>query len=84
MKNEAMELTVSSVAGKVAVGGGVATFFAGWTVNHVAAVGGLLIALLGVIVQIYYKEREERRRQERFRLEVQRKLLHPYEDDDNE
>lgn len=60
----AAEATVAAIANKVAyAGSGTAVIF-GLTANEVAAVGGLIVAVLGVIVQWYYKRKSDRRESE--------------------
>lgn len=66
------DAAMSSVGSKIMVGG-VTTTGMGWlSANTVAAVGGLIIAAIGLIVQIVYKVREDRRLAERHALEVER------------
>lgn len=55
------ETTVANVANKIAVGGGSVAFWGGWTANEWAAYGGLLVAVLGLIVQIAFKIRADMR-----------------------
>jgi hypothetical protein len=42
---------IAAGAQKVAYGGGAASLYGGMTANEIAAFGGLLIALLGLLVQ---------------------------------
>jgi hypothetical protein len=55
------ESTVASVANKVTIGGGATAFFGGMTANEFAAYGGLLVGALGLVVQIVFKLRADRR-----------------------
>lgn len=62
MKAEATEATVSAVASKLTYGGGSMAVIGGLTANEIAAFGGLLVAIIGLAVQIYYKRKDDRRR----------------------
>lgn len=58
------QLTDSAVAsiGNKATGVGTAVTAAGWlTLNDIALIGGLLIAILGFVVNWYYRHREDER-----------------------
>lgn len=70
MKDQAAEATIAAVAQKVTVGGAGWAFFGGVTANTVAALGGLAIAFVGLLVQVYYKRKADKRAEElhRFRL----------------
>lgn len=61
MKEQAAEATVAAIANKVTYAGSGAAFFGGLTANEVAAFGGLLIAVIGLAVQWFYKRKEDRR-----------------------
>lgn len=61
MKSEATEGTLAAVAQKVTIGGGSAAVFGGLTANEIAAFGGLLVAIIGLCVQFYYKRKSDRR-----------------------
>jgi fermentation-respiration switch protein FrsA (DUF1100 family) len=61
MKNEATEGTLAAVAQKFTVGGGSVAMFGGLTANEIAAFGGLLVAVVGLCVQFYYKRRQDKR-----------------------
>lgn len=52
---------VANVAKNVTLSAGGVAVYGGWTANEVAAVGGLLVALVGLCVQIYYKRKADRR-----------------------
>lgn len=54
---------IAAGAQKVAYGGGAASLYGGMTANEIAAFGGLLIALLGLLVQLYFKHRSDKREQ---------------------
>jgi hypothetical protein len=61
MRQEATEATIAAVANKVSVSGGAAAVWGGMTANEIAAFGGLLIAVIGLLVQIYYKRKADKR-----------------------
>lgn len=55
---------VGATVGKVgAYGGGVSAFFFGLTANEIAALGGIVVGVLGLLVQWYYNRRRDRREQ---------------------
>lgn len=58
------EATVAAVANKVTYGGGGMAFWGGVTANEIAAYGGLLIGLIGLLVQVYFKLVDNRRKRE--------------------
>ena len=84
MKLQAAEATIASVAQKTSLGGGGLAVFGGLTANEIAALCGVLIALLGLIVQWYYKRLDNRRKDELHRLRLAAKRFSPYEDDDDD
>lgn len=55
------EATVAAVAQKVSVGGGGFALFGGLSANELVAFGGLLVAVIGLAVQWYYKAKSDRR-----------------------
>lgn len=76
MKDQVSEAAITAVlqkaavAQKVAVSGGVASVFGGLAANEVAALGGLAIAGLGLLVQLYYKRKADRRAEELHRYRI--------------
>jgi len=80
VKDQAAEATIAAVANKVTYAGGGAAFWGGITANTIAAMGGLLVAFLGLSVQWYYKHKEDRRRDELHKRRMN-DLLRAYEDD---
>lgn len=58
---KAVESVLPSIANKVTYGGGLIAFFGGLTATDIAAYGGLLMALIGLIFNTYYKIKEDRR-----------------------
>lgn len=63
MRQEATEATIAGIAQKVGVSGGTVAVYGGLTANEIAAFGGLLIAIVGVCVQWYFKRKDDRRNQ---------------------
>ena len=61
MKDEATEAAIAGVAQKVSFGAGTAAVYGGLTANEIAAFGGLLVAVISVIVQWVYKHKESKR-----------------------
>lgn len=60
----ARDATIASVANKATyAGAGVATY-GGLTANEIAAFGGLLVAVIGLLIQLVFKLREDRRNAE--------------------
>ena len=65
--------TAVGVATKVTTyGGSAGAVFFGPTANEMAAVGGLVIALLGLVVTIIFKLRDDRRAQQKHAAEMAR------------
>lgn len=64
MKDEAAD-ALGLLAGKTATyGGGASAFVFGLSANEVAALGGLVVAVIGLCVQIFYNRRKDRRESE--------------------
>lgn len=59
MKDHAAD--IAATAKNVVLASGGVSVFGGLTANEVAAVGGLLVGFIGLIVQIYYKRKADRR-----------------------
>ena len=58
---------VGVAAGKAgAYGGGASAFFFGLTANEFAALGGIVVGVLGLLVQWYFSRRRDRREHEEF------------------
>lgn len=64
MKETAAEATVAAIANKVTYTGGATAFVGGLTANELAAIGGLIVAVVGLVVQWYYKRKADRREAE--------------------
>lgn len=77
MKDQAAEATIAAVAQKVAYGGGGVAFFGGLTANEIAAFGGLFIAFLGLLVQVYFKVLDNRRKSELHKLMLSGRRFDP-------
>lgn len=62
MQDHASDLFAAAVGQKMAVGGGTsALVFGGLAINDLAAIVGVLIAVIGLGIQFYYKRRADRR-----------------------
>lgn len=60
----ARDATIASIAQKTTyAGAGVATY-GGLTANEIAAFSGALIAFVGLLIQVFFKMREDRRNAE--------------------
>lgn len=66
MKEDIAQDAVMAAIGKnMAVGGGGSTvLFWGMGISELAALGGLLVAVIGLCIQFYYKRRSDRRESE--------------------
>ena len=60
MKTETME-AISSAGVKASVAGGIAAVFGGLTAADLAAYVGAIVAILGVLVNSYYKHKADKR-----------------------
>lgn len=62
---------VGLMVGKTATyGGGASAFVFGLSANEVAALGGLLVAIIGLCVQVFYSRRKDRRHAEEHALRM--------------
>jgi hypothetical protein len=52
---------IAAGAQKVVYGGGTTAFLGGLTANEIAAFGGLLVAVVGLLIQLYYKRKSDKR-----------------------
>ena len=64
MKDQAAEATIAAVAQKITVAGGSTAVLGGLTANEIAAFTGALVAVIGLLVQWYYKRKDDRRQDE--------------------
>ena len=69
MKAETIE-TVTAVAQKTTIGGSIMALFGGITATDLAAVGGLVLACAGFLVNLYFQWREDRRKSEEHLLRL--------------
>lgn len=81
MKDQLPDAVIAAAAQKGALIGSGAAFWGGITANTVAAIGGLFVAMVGLGIQWYYRRKADRRAEEIHRLNVDKRLLHPYEED---
>lgn len=84
MKDQAAEATIAAVAQKVAYGGGGVAAFGGLTANEIAAFGGLFIAFLGLLVQVYFKVLDNRRKTELHKLMLSGRRFDPVQGDSDD
>ena len=52
---------IADTAKQVVYTGAGLSIFGGFSASEVAAIGGLIVGVFGLIVQIYYKRKEDRR-----------------------
>ncbi len=70
MKEQAVEATIAAAAQKFTVAGGGTAVIGGLTANEIAAFTGALVAVLGLLVQWYYKRKDDRRKDELHRARL--------------
>ena len=63
MKTETVD-AVTAASQKATIGGSIMALFGGITATELAAVGGLVLAVLGFAVNLYFQWREDRRKSE--------------------
>ena len=63
MKTETVD-AITAASQKATIGGGIMALFGGITATELAAVGGLVLAVLGFAVNLYFQWREDRRKSE--------------------
>lgn len=64
MKQDTLEAGIAAIASKATYGGGTVAVIGGMTANELAAIGGLFCAVVGLVVQWYYKRKSDRREAE--------------------
>lgn len=64
MLNQDELATIAGVANKATYAGTASALYGGYTANELAAFGGIAIALLGFLVQLWFKIRADRRQVE--------------------
>lgn len=70
VKDSATEQAIAAVAGKTGAAGSIVALWGGWTATDIAAFGGLVVAVLGFAVNLYYRHKEDRRRDELHRVRL--------------
>jgi hypothetical protein len=70
MKDQAAEAAIAAVAQKASVGGGSVALIGGLTANDLMAFVGAAVAVLGLAVQIYFKRKDDRRKDEIHRMRL--------------
>ena len=63
MKTETVN-AITAASHKATIGGSIMALFGGITATELAAVGGLVLAVLGFAVNLYFQWREDRRKSE--------------------
>lgn len=53
--------TIAGVANKATYAGATSALYGGFTANELAAIGGFVVAAIGLMVQVYFKIRADRR-----------------------
>jgi hypothetical protein len=61
LNDHASDLLAAAVGKNMAVGGGTSALIFGLAASDLCAIGGLLIAVIGLGIQFYYKRRADRR-----------------------
>jgi hypothetical protein len=57
----AQDAVMAAIGKNMAVGGGSSALVFGLAASDLAAIGGLLVAIIGLCIQFYYKRRADRR-----------------------
>jgi hypothetical protein len=82
VKEQTLEATVATVAQKVVYGSAGLSVFGGLTANEIAAFGGLLFAAIGLLVNLYYKRKDDKRKDELHSLRKASRLYTLGDEDD--
>lgn len=61
MKDTAADVTLASIANKATYAGATSALYGGFTANELAAIGGFAVAVIGLIVQVWFKVKADRR-----------------------
>ena len=69
MKTETIN-AITAASHKATIGGSIVALFGGITATELAAVGGLVLAVLGFAVNLYFQWREDRRKSEEHLLRL--------------
>lgn len=67
IEQAAFENAMATAAGKASVGGASVAVVFGLTANEIAAYGGLIVAIAGMVVNVIYRRREYRLKKEFYR-----------------
>lgn len=66
VRHEATEATIAAIGQKAMYSGGTVAFIGGISANSIAAIGGLIVGVIGLIVTIVYKHRADQRAERLF------------------
>ena len=69
MKTETVD-AITAASQKATIGGSIMALFGGITATELAAVGGLVLACAGFLVNLYFQWREDRRKSEEHLLRL--------------
>jgi rRNA processing protein Gar1 len=72
MKDTAADVTLASIGNKVIAAGTASAAYGGFTANEIAAIGGFVVAVIGLVVQIYFKVKADRRAAELHKKRIER------------
>lgn len=61
MKEHATDAAMAAIGKNMAVGGGGSAVVMGLTIGDMAALGGLVVAVIGLCIQFFYKRKADRR-----------------------
>jgi len=64
VQEHAADAAMAAIGKNMAIGGGSSAVVFGLTVGDFAAIGGLVIAVIGLCIQFYYKRKADRREAE--------------------
>lgn len=70
VKDQAIEATIAAAANKATYSGGGIAIVGGLTANEFAAFGGLLVAVIGLLVQVWFKAKADKRHAEEHELRM--------------
>lgn len=77
LRDIATDTTVAAIANKVTYGGAVSAVYGGLSANEIAAYGGLIVAVVGLLIQLVFRIRADGRE-----AELHRKRMQDEDDDD--
>jgi len=73
---------IEKAASNATMAGGITALFGGLTSSDIAAFGGLLIAVIGLAINAYYKHQSNKRAQELHELKINNQLRTNFFDDE--